>query len=157
MSRTSASLPGDQSPVLADNQDLPLAGDETGYALINSADAAGVLPEEISGDGLDLAGRGTGRESWDGRHESPAASAPLPPAPLPLAPPSGKSTRQWQEAHQRQELVTAYRQLIATGLTKPQAVESLRAAGFVRSRSTLDRYLAAYEAQGFAGLFDNHE
>ncbi|MBN8246215.1 MAG: hypothetical protein J0L84_02085 [Verrucomicrobia bacterium] len=152
-----ASLPGVESPVLADVAGKPLAGDDTGCARELCDASAGMLPGEIPGGGNSADGAAFAQAERDCHHETPAeASSPLPPAPaVNMAPPPGKTARQYQEAYRRHELVVSYQQLKASGLSPDQAAEAIEAMGMSASRSTLDRYERSFMAGGFGALFDN--
>jgi len=153
-----ASLPGVSAPVLAAGRGNPLAGDDTGCARESFDASAGMLPGEIPGDGYSAGGAEPAEVNQDRHHETPAeASSPLPPAPVNMAPPPGKTARQYQEAYRRHELVVSYRQLQATGLSRDQAAEAIEAMGFSASRSSLDRYEKRFEKGGFGALFDNFD
>ncbi|MFO1458243.1 MAG: hypothetical protein U1G08_02470 [Verrucomicrobiota bacterium] len=144
-STLSASLPGDLSPVLADDVGQSLVGHDTDCAR-DSFVAAGA--SERSG-----LSAGSGR---DASFEAPAAT-PLSAPVLQEAPPTGKTDRQWKEAYRRQELVQRYQTLLAAGATGTEAVAQMREEGWDAKRSNLDRYLASFKARGLAGLFTSHE
>lgn len=144
-STLSASLPGDLSSVLADDVGQSLVGHDTDCAR-DSFVAAGASARS----GLSAG------PSGDASFEAPAAT-PLSAPALQEAPPSGKTDRQWKEAYRRQELVRRYQTLIGTGASRTESIAQMREEGLDVKRSSMDRYLDAFEAKGLAGLFSNHE
>lgn len=69
----------------------------------------------------------------------------------------GKNERQHREAWVRYELLTMYRSLQASGLSPDAAADRVKSVGRGGSRASLDRWAAAYDRAGFAGLLDRRE
>lgn len=65
--------------------------------------------------------------------------------------------RQHREAWFRHELLTAYHACLATGMSPDAAAGQVRSLGRGGSRASLDRWSAAFRAQGFTGLLDRRE
>ncbi len=120
-----------------------LPGDD-GAGFEPFVDRTGMAPAEIAGRGAQDAGCSS--LSGESLHATPVRSAT-----------PQKSTRQYQEAARRLQLVQSYEQLLAQGFTPNDAAKHLNAQGMATSRPSLDRYRKAYQEGGFEGLLDNRE